>query len=63
MTPSAPTPDKRVVTLGGPLGAHLWVALCLGTGGAILAAAAFLGLSELLFAAKWSLLEGLFAPP
>jgi len=40
---------------------HLWIAACLGTGGAFLVVALALGLGEALFALRLPVLEAIFA--
>jgi hypothetical protein len=59
MTPTSGLDGQPVEYVPAP-GAHLWVATCLGLGGALLAVCLMLGLGELLFSAQRSVLEALF---
>ena len=52
--------DRRAVEYASSPKGYLWVAVCLGTAGAILGASTLLGVGELLYATKQLLLEAFF---
>lgn len=54
----AETPDA-IEYASAPL-SHLWIAACLGIGGALLVASLFLGLGEVLYSVKRLVLEAIF---
>jgi len=53
-------PARGVVEYAAAPRSHLWVALCLGLGGAALGASVALGLGEVLLASRRFVLEALF---
>ncbi len=53
--------ERREVAYSPRPASHLWIAICLGLGGAALAIGVFLGLSEVLYSFKQPILEAILS--
>lgn len=61
MAQSALGPEHRPVVFQAAPASRLWVAACLGMGGAFLAITTFMGLGEVLYAVQRLVLQAIFS--